>query len=294
MISLQAAAHPPKRSLIEASHDIMNAYHTLEDICQAQKYAFLPLSIPFDPSYQGMDRLAARVRHYLGAGDIVVFDYFELLETMGLRIIVFPFPRDTWDLDAACFYEPVFNNAFFFISSRLTPEKQLFALSRELGKIIISNQQNLCTGPVFAPHDPVGSEKRPITPERAAKRFAATFLMPEAAVRSTVNQLGVVDRHWSLELLFRIKHRFGVSAEAFLYRLDELGLIAGELVLVFTEQIHAFYGRSNNQEPDSTRRNLTPNGRFFDLFLTAGCLDGVEDELLDVERIIARYGIIRK
>jgi hypothetical protein len=34
--------------------------------------------------------------------------------------------------------------------------------------------------------------------------------------------LGIQKKHWSYELLLRIKHCFGISAEAFLYRLNEL------------------------------------------------------------------------
>jgi Zn-dependent peptidase ImmA (M78 family)/transcriptional regulator with XRE-family HTH domain len=293
MITVQAEGPPPRRSLLEACHAVMKAFHGLEDICRAQKYALLPLSIPFDPSYPGMDRLAVQVRQYLGAGDIVVFDYFELLETMGLRIVVFPFPRDARDTDAACFYEPVNNNAFFFINSQLTPEKQLFALSRELGKIIVSNRQRLHTGPLFPPAEAAGGDRRPINAERAAKRFAATFLMPEAAVKSTVSQLGIVDGGWTLDLLFRIKHRFGVSAEAFLYRLDELGLIDKKLVSAFKARIHEFYSATNYQEPDSTRRHLTPNGRFLDLMLTAERVEDDQDEIVQIKEISEHYGLLR-
>ena len=41
------------------------------------------------------------------------------------------------------------------------------------------------------------------------------LFMPAKAVSDTVEQLGIQKKHWSYELLLLIKHRFGVSAEAF-------------------------------------------------------------------------------
>jgi len=282
------------KSLLKACHDIIAAFHALEDICQVQKYAYLPLSIPFSPCYQGMEQLAVRVRSYLGTGDAVVFDYFELFENFGLRIILFPFTRGATRIDSISFYEPAFHNAFFFLNSRGNPEKQLFSLSCELGKILISNQIQLQKQPLFPDHNKVSENNRPITPDRAARRFAATFLMPKTAVCASVNQLGITAEDWSWDLLLRIKHRFGVSAQAFLYRLHELDLISDQLKDRFDARIKEFYKSTGFKEPDSTRRCLTPNGRFFDLLLTAENINDAKEETIEIKQLEKRLKILRK
>ncbi|MCP3873913.1 MAG: ImmA/IrrE family metallo-endopeptidase [Desulfobacteraceae bacterium] len=282
------------KSLLNACHSIMAAFHALEDICKVQKYAFLPLSIPFSPTYQGMEQLSARVRTYLRIGDSVVFDNFELFENFGLRIILFPFTRGTKEINSISFYEPNFHNAFFFLNSKKNPEKQLFSLVYELGKILISNQLALQSQSFFPDKNESNEDKRPINAKRAANRFAATFLMPETAVRTTVSQLGITKQGWSWELLLRIKHRFGVSTESFLYRLKELGLITSNLVDSLKTRIEEFYKSTNYQEPDSTRRCLTPNGRFFDLLLTAQNIKEVKQELFEIKKIEKQYKIEKK
>ncbi len=362
-VTIDSQPEAPPKNLLNACREIMVAFHALEDICKVQKHAYLPLSIPFKPDYNGMDSLAGRVRNYLGTSDAVVFDYFELFENFGLRIILFPFVRDSKNLASISFYEPAFHNAFFFLNSRNNPEKQLFSLALELGKILIFNQMRLRKDSLFpacpentehkentknkgypepskqldrlgytehpeylkhqrSAEDHQGytennkyqeklndlkrdfakqksntktlEEKRPINENRAAKRFAATFLMPEKAVRATVCQLGISSDTWSWDLLVRIKHRFGISTESFLYRLDELELISENLLEKFKNKIKAFYDKTKYSEPDATRRCLTPNGRFFDLLLTAETIDGAEKEVADIKKTVESYKIIIK
>jgi Zn-dependent peptidase ImmA (M78 family)/DNA-binding XRE family transcriptional regulator len=294
----------PPKSLLKACHEIMTAFHALEDICKAQKQAYLPLSIPFIPSYKGMDELAMRIRQYFGTGSAIVFDHFELFENAGMRIILFPFTKGAIKMESISFYEPSFHNAFFFLNSRHDPEKQLFSLCFELGKILISNQIKL-QGKSFFPQQAGSSQNkkhqikniqisRPINSQRAAKRFAATMLMPNAAVRTTISQLGITPDNWSYELLVRIKHRFGISAQSFLYRLNELDLISPAISEKLDKTIKEYYKKTDNKEPDSTRRILTPNGRFFDLLLTAQNKNNVKDEIKQIKNLQQRLKIIHK
>ena len=83
--------------------------------------------------------------------------------------------------------------------------------------------------------------------------------MPKHSVCDTVSQLGIQKKRWSYELLLRIKHRFGISAEAFLYRLNELDLIDPDLVEPLQKKIFDHYHKTAFGEPDFSRRLLTPN-----------------------------------
>ncbi len=246
--------------------DIIEGFQALEDICGAQKQAKIPLLIPFSPDSQGMEKLSEAVRRFMGIEYGIVFDYFELFENQGLRVIVTPLPKE---LDSFSFYDPSNQNAFFFINTKKNQERQLFRLAYELGLVLILTTQIQTHEKIFPDEHETGSaSNKPLTADRAARRFAATFLMPAKAVCDTVSQLGINQDRWSYKLLLRIKHRFGISAESFLYRLIELELINSELALSLKEQIFHYYAAANYREPDSSRRILTPNGRLGDLILT--------------------------
>ena len=106
--------------------------------------------------------------------------------------------------------------------------------------------------------DNLSGKQESFAAEDGARRFAATFLMPRKSVLDTASQLGLQKRFWSFELLLRIKHRFGVSAEAFLYRLGELDLIDPALMEPLKEKIYEHYEKTGFGEPDFSRRLLTP------------------------------------
>jgi len=262
--------------------DIIESFHALEDICNAQKRAKIPLYIPFDPTEPGMETLSETARRIMEIQSGIVFDYFELFENQGFRVIVLPMPKE---IDSFSYYDPPCQNAFFFLNTRKNPERQLFCLAYELGRVFILTHTMQQGRELF---------KTPFTARHGANRFAATFLMPRKSVCDTVNQLGIQKRHWSYELLLRIKHRFGVSAETFLYRLDELDLIDPSLVEPLQKKIFDHYDKTTFGEPDFSRRLLTPNGRLWDLVLTGKEVDESLDEVLKIEETLKKWKVVRK
>lgn len=231
-------------------------YLALEDICRAPRQARVPLQVAFEASAAGLSRLAAQFRTLLGIGDAVVFDPLELFENHGLRVVFMP-------LDTAqhfSFYDAPNANVFIFISCGLNPEKQIFGLAYELGRVLLHTRS------AFPGAEPAGSEAKA---DKAARHFAACFLMPEQAVRVSAAQTGVLPDEWDMEMLLRLKHRFGVSAEAFNYRLLELGLIKAERQGELRAAIKRHYDKHAFAEPGDSRRILSPNGRLGDLLHTA-------------------------
>ena len=281
----------PSKTRIMAQ-DIIDAFCALEDICNAQKRANIPLIIPFDPTIRGMEALSEKVRYFAGIEHGVVFDYFELFETLGFRVIVAPIPKG---IENFSYYDPLNQNAFFFLTARQNPERQLFCLTCELGKVLILTHTIQQGVELFQTDAASGSSgEKPFTPHRAARRFAATFLMPAKAVSDTVKQLGIQKKYWSYELLLRIKHRFGVSAEAFLYRLNELDLIDPSLVQPLKAKIHEHYGKTGFGEPDFSKRLLTPNGRLWDLVLTGKESKEGREEVLEIEKVLKKWKVVKK
>ena len=199
------------------------------------------------------------------------------------------------EMDCFSFYDPPNQNAFFFLNTRKNPERQLFSLAYELGRVFIltyTMQQGI---ELFAsPNEKVPDAHKPFTAWRGANRFAATFLMPKKSMCDTVNQLGIQKKHWSYELLLRIKHRFGISAETFLYRLNELDLIDPALIEPLQKKIFDHYDKTTFGEPDFSRRLLTPNGRLWDLVLTGKEVDDGRDEVLKIEERLTKWKVVKK
>ena len=272
--------------------DIIEAFQALEDICNARKRAKIPLLIPFDPTERGIEALSETARRIMEIKHGIVFDYFELFENQGFRVIVLPMPKE---IDSFSYYDPPNQNAFFFLNTRKNPERQLFRLAYELGRVFIltyTMQQGI---EFFGLHDENGVEDgRLFTPRHSANRFAANFLMPKQSVCDTVNQLGIQKKHWSYELLLRIKHRFGISGETFLYRLKELDLIDPALIEPLKEKIYDHYDKTKFSEPDSSRRLLTPNGRLWDLVITGKEVDEGRDEVLEIEQTLKKWKVPKK
>lgn len=245
----------------EMCGQVMDAYLALEDICGAQKQAMIPLDLPFFCQEPGFEQLANQVRQVLGIGQAIVFDYLEVFENSGLRVVFCPLQRR---LESWSYYDDEHGNAFFFIQSETNVEKQLFRLLYELGRVYLYTHYGM-----HRMEQEYGMANRAKEIERSARKFAALFLMPAVGVRTTVGQLGIEKGQWTYPLLLRIKHRFGVSAESFVIRLEELDLIDRELAAEFKLEIHRHYADTNYGEPDSTRRVLSPNGRLGDLLICA-------------------------
>lgn len=266
---------------------LADAFLALEDVCGARKSARLPLTLPFDRTESGLVALCEQVRRMLGVSVAVIFDPVELLENAGLRIVFCDLPVGCESI--ACHDEDN-GNAFVYVScaGKPTVERQVFRLCYELGRLY-SHAPGRSRSESF----PVGRDRRgkPFDDDRLSRRFAALFLMPEAAVRATVSQLGVRPDGWTLSLLYRIKHRFGVSAETFLYRLDELDLIASVLRKRFQRDIQGYYRAHANGEPDATRRMLSPNGRLGDLLHLAARQAPSDEEVGRIRAMLGRLGL---
>jgi len=240
----------------------------LEDLCGAVKMAGIPLYVPFTPTEAGAEHLAARVRQNLGIGDAVVYDYLELFENAGLRVVFMEMPVDC---ETFCGYDRLNRNAFFFINSLLKkqPELQMFRLVFELGRIFwytrtlysAAEAQSAVAG------EPVLDEAQ------FACRFASCFLMPANAVLTSVCQLGLTPKTRTWDMLLRLKKRYGVSALCFALRLKELKLRCGYMSMNSPRRYHRksvndlFYVL--NSEPGGFRPQLAMNGRLGDLLLQA-------------------------
>lgn len=262
-------------------NSIARSFLALEDLCGAMKCALVPLYIPFTADEPGIERLAGQVRHHMGVTNAVVFDYLELMENSGLRVVFCKLPVGTFSVSA---YDRRNGNAFFFINNRLTTERSLFRLVFELGRIYWHTRELFASGSSVS-----GSDE--FDEVHMARKFAAFFLMPAVAVRATVGQIGIGPREWTYELLMRVKHRFGVSAETFTIRLEELSLIDAGIADDLKKRIRAYYKESGNKEPAGSMRKLMPNGRLGDLLISALIRSDAREEAEEIKALLKKHKI---
>ena len=162
-------------------------------------------------------------------------DLAPVLESVGVRVVRVRCPAA---FQSAAFYNTVRRTLSIALNEFNTPERNLYRLAYELGGAVR-----------FASHGystvvDEGSE------HRFLRAFTAAFLMPEEAVRGAVARLGVAPRRWSMDALVYVKERFGVSAEAFALRLENLGLIMPSLRQALRDELRAGYkAHPHSMEP---------------------------------------------
>jgi Zn-dependent peptidase ImmA (M78 family)/DNA-binding XRE family transcriptional regulator len=289
-IDVAVSSEPVKASHI-VCQSVAEKLIALEELCGAIKTAGLPLTLPFATTESGAEYLAAKVRQKLGVGDAIVYDYLEVFENAGLRVVFLDMPEGC---DTFSGYDRVNRNAFFFVNSRLKkqPEHQLFRLVFELGRVYWYT--GTLSGSVAAGGSP---EEGSLDEAQFARRFAAYFLMPAGAVQSTVWQLGLTPKAWTYEMLLRLKKRYGVSAQSFALRLQGLGLSWCEKQkrsprhYLFKDEIDAFYEANGpTAEPGGNRPPLAMNGRLCDLLLRADQSAQDPKALNAVKRVLRQSG----
>lgn len=293
-LDMDVSAEPVKASHI-VCQSVAEKLVQLEGLCGVPKAAVLTLCIPFAPTESGAAQVAAHVRKGLGIGDAVVSDYLELLESAGIFVVFLDMPDGC---DTFGGYDRQNRNAFVFINSRLKkqPERQVWRMAFELGRAYWHARAPAGAGEAAAQ---AGAEEAALDEASFARRFAAHFLMPTRAVQSAVWGLGLAPKAWTLELLLRLKRRFGVSAQSLALRLQGLGLTWSDKqkrsprYYLFKDELDALAEANGPAfEPGCTRAPLAMNGRLCDLLLRAEQTAGKDQKALNaVKRVLRQSGV---
>lgn len=186
--------------------------------------ATLPLFFPAAAECGAL--LAREVRNAAGVGPAAAVDPVALLEAKGFRVAATKLPAglESWSL-----WDPDAGNAFVFLREAATAERRRFRAAFELGHLA-----RFVSGGLRPLRD-VGASRK------ISRAFAAAFLLPEEAVREAAHALRLGPGGWTWELLLLEKERFGVSAETFLYRIEELGLLSGSERKAFRARLRERY-----------------------------------------------------
>ncbi len=173
------------------------------------------------------ERLAAEERRRLGLGDEPVRDIFALVERSGLRIMRRIMPLEV-RISGFFVHLEAQEASFALINASQTLCRQVFTAAHEYCHYLkdrhdgplIHSQAIFYGEPESGPRTPGLAAK-----EQFAQTFAAHFLMPPSKVRECIEK-ETVSRRLSYDDVLFAKRYFGVSAQAMLRTLRDLGLLS--------------------------------------------------------------------
>jgi len=153
-----------------------------------------------------MEAFSETVRMEWDLGLNPIPDLIDLLESKGILVISTDVEIDTkFDgLQAEINGQPV-----IVISSHWSGDRQRFTLAHELGHILVH-----------------GRLSEGLDEEKVCNRFASAFLLPK---KTFYEHFGQKRHDFEVRELFLLKHEFGVSMGACLYRAKDLGVISESL-----------------------------------------------------------------
>lgn len=149
---------------------------------------------------EDVERVALALREAWDLGVDPIDNLIEVLESHGIKVGVI---QGADDFDALTLWaneiDPV-----MVVKDGMPGDRQRLSLAHELGHLIL---------------EPVGE----LDEEKAAYRFAGAFLVPRPMA---LYELGQNRRNLDLHELHLLKHKYGVSMQAWVYRAQDLAIIS--------------------------------------------------------------------
>ena len=153
-----------------------------------------------------IDTFADQVRAVWELGSTPVHDLIDVLESQGILVII-------TEVDEMAKFDglqaTVSNQPVIVVSANWPGDRQRFTLAHELGHLLL--------------HGRLPPE---LDEEKCCNRFASSFLLPASAIR---RQLGTRRNRIENQELFLLKHEFGLSMQACLYRANNLEIINDQI-----------------------------------------------------------------
>lgn len=195
--------------IIEEIRDWLERYLEAEKLCPVGGEASFDYPPAFPRKVQSFDEVEAAAIALRKAWDIGLDPMEDLtghLEDKGIKIGRLDAP-DAFD---ACAFIAEANGGVPVIVTRkgLPGDRQRFNLAHELGHIMLEVEEN--------------AEER-FSEERACHRFAGAFIAPRPTL---LDDIGEHRQHFSVNELHLLKHKYGLSMQALIYRANDLDVIS--------------------------------------------------------------------
>ena len=193
-----------QRAQIEAqASDWLERRLAIEDMLH-ERWTFVPPKIHRRTEEEDKgEEVAEALRQAWNLGVDAIPDFIAMLEMQGVRVVCVPGP-DHFDALTLLLSS---SQPVIVVNRNAPGDRQRLSLAYELGRLILETPQ-------------AWDETRV---ERAAYRFARAFLAPRAVVW---HELGTSRTRLNLYELHLLKHRYGMSMQAWIHRARDLEIIS--------------------------------------------------------------------
>jgi Zn-dependent peptidase ImmA (M78 family)/DNA-binding XRE family transcriptional regulator len=172
---------------------------------------------------EAVEQSALKLRDRWNVGHDPIENLVQLLEDKGIKV---GFISGFEHFDACTF--KVDNNPVIVTKAGIPGDRQRFNLGHELGHLVLVPQGDL-------------------NPEHAANRFVGAFLVPAETARY---ELGFQRTDLNINELYMLKHKYGLSMQAWIYRAKDLGIISDYTATRLFRQFRA--NEWHRQEPGNS------------------------------------------
>jgi len=196
-----------KRALINIKAQVqewLERYITIEKIVGEEQKFSLPNIVRRITKSEDVENIAIELRKYWNLGLDAIPNLTETLETLGIKV---GFVQGEKHFDGLCLTA---NNKIPVIviqeNDKIPGDRQRLSLAHELAHLILEFPEDWKIKDV----------------ERAAFRFAGAFLVPKPMV---IKELGAKRHSLNIDELHLLKHKYGMSMQAWVYRARDLKII---------------------------------------------------------------------
>jgi len=180
-------------------------------------------------SLDEIETAALELRDHWSLGYDAIENLVQLLEDRGTKVGIIS-GLDHFD---ACTFKAD-GDPVIVTKDELSGDRQRFNLAHELGHLILDVQGDL-------------------KPEQAANRFVGAFLVPAETARF---ELGANRTDLNINELHMLKHKYGLSMQAWIYRAKDLSIISENTATRLFQQFRA--NDWHRQEPGKPYPSETP------------------------------------
>ena len=197
-------AKKAEKALLASIAEWLERYLELETILFGSPKAFtFPKGFPRQvESFDDVEEAALQLRKVWDLGIDPIDNFVQLLEDKNVKVGIFDVEQG---FDACAFTADEGGHVLVMVIRKGLPgDRTRFNLGHELGHLLLKVRGGLA-------------------PEKAASRFAGAFLVPKPVV---IAELGQSRRILDLRELEVLKHKYGLSMQAWIYRARDLGIIS--------------------------------------------------------------------
>ncbi|MEA5079545.1 MAG: XRE family transcriptional regulator [Anaerolineaceae bacterium] len=187
-----------EEAILAQAQDWLERYLDVDELVVLDKEKTVLPTYEID-SIEQIEACSLDLRQKWNLGEDAIENMIELLEDKNIRVGLIDGVND---FDACTFWfddEPV-----MVTKSNIPGDRQRFNLAHELGHLVLKVQEGL-------------------DEEKCAHRFAASFLIPAATIKQ---ELGEHRSSIDPNELYLLKHKYGISMQALVYRTKDLGIIS--------------------------------------------------------------------